>query len=234
MVDCLVNGQFPIKLPAHRAARPEWHTAQGWERERLDALHDGIGPGDVVYYCGAELGEFPALCAIWGAELVLFEPNPKAWPSIRRIWEANAITPLPVAFPGFASNVTALRGCGPVTGWPRSAYEDIKEAHGFKELHLEAEHYPQVRLDDMWQTLGYPPPTVISFDVEGSEWQLLRGAEATLRQHRPTLFASIHPEFMALHWGEYSRDLRNWIISLGYRESILAYEHELHCLYEAS
>lgn len=232
MVDCLVNGSYPIKLPAHRAARPEWSTPEGWERERLDAMHDGIGPGDVVYYCGAEMGEFPALCQMWGAEVILFEPNPKAWPSIRMVWEANNLSPLPVSFPGFASNVTAMRGEGPVTGWPRYCYLDLVEAHGFKELYLEAENYPQVRIDDMWGQFGYKPPTVISFDVEGSEWQLLRGAEETLRRYKPTLFASIHPEFMYAQWGEYSADLRGWIKQLGYKEALLAYEHELHVMYE--
>jgi FkbM family methyltransferase len=231
MVDCLVNGQYMIKLPQHRACRPDWHTDAGWERARLDAMHTNIGTGDVVYYCGAELGEFPALCQMWGADVILFEPNPKAWPVIRAVWEANDLA-LPVSFPGFASNITALRGEGPVTGWPRYAHHTIVEAHGFKELYLEADNYPQVKIDDMWQRLGYQPPTVISFDVEGSEWQLLRGAEDTIRQHKPTLFASIHPEFMYAQWGEYSRDLRTWIISFGYHETLLAYDHELHCMYE--
>jgi FkbM family methyltransferase len=232
MVTCLVNGNYPINLPEHRAARPDWHTEQGWERQRLDAMHQRIHSGDVVYYAGAELGEFPGLCQMWGAEVVLFEPNPKAWPAIRMVWEANDLSPLPVSFAGFASNVTAMRGEGPVVGWPRYAHTELVEAHGFKELHLEAENYPQVRIDDMWERLGYKPPTVLSFDVEGSEWQLLRGAEGTLRRYKPTLFASIHPEFMFHQWGEYSRDLRNWIISLGYHETLLSYDHELHCMYE--
>ncbi|ARG91415.1 FkbM family methyltransferase [Mycobacterium kansasii] len=231
MVKVTLNGAYEIILPEHRAARPDWFTEQGWERARTDAMYDRIAHGDVVYYCGAELGEFPALCQMWGAQVLLFEPNPKAWPVIKAVWEANQLTP-PVSFAGFASNVTAMRGEGPVTGWPRYATTKIVEAHGFKELYLEAEHYPQVRLDDMWQVLGYKPPTVISFDVEGSEWQLLRGAEETLRQHQPTLFASIHPEMLALQWGEYSRDLRNWIISFGYRETLLSYEHELHARYD--
>jgi uncharacterized membrane protein YkgB len=62
-------------LPEHRAARPEWRSERGWEKARHQSMKQHIGATDVVYYIGAELGEFPALCAKWGAALVLIEPN---------------------------------------------------------------------------------------------------------------------------------------------------------------
>jgi len=230
MVSATLNGRWTLTLPKHRAERPDWHDEAGWEKARLEALHDCITGQDAptIYYVGAELGEMPALCQLWGADVVLFEPNPKAWPSIKMIWRANGLED-PITFPGFASNVTSILNAHPARGFPDCADVELEEAHGFKELHLEADNYPQVRLDDVagWFT----PPTIISFDVEGSEWQVLRGAEGILREHRPTLFASIHPEFMFHQWGEYSADFRGWIKAFGYRETILAYEHELHCLY---
>lgn len=231
MVKTVLNGEFEIIIPKHRADRPDWYQPSGWEKPRLKDMHERIGPGDVVYYVGAEEGEFPALCQMWGAEVYLFEPNPKVWPNIKAIWEANGLSD-PVSFSGFASNETALLGQEVRTGFPPCADEEIIGAHGFKELYQEAENYPQVRLDDVCGQMGHQPPTVISFDVEGSEWQVLRGAEQTLREHHPTLFASIHPEFLFHQWGEYSRDLRNWIIGLGYRETYIDYAHELHTRYD--
>lgn len=105
MVPVKINGKWDILLPKHRAERPEWFTAEGWERARLDAMSERIGPGDVVYYVGAEEGEMAALCQMWGAEVVLFEPNPAAWPNIRSIFMANGLSDC-LSFEGFASNKT--------------------------------------------------------------------------------------------------------------------------------
>jgi FkbM family methyltransferase len=238
MVPVKINGKWDILLPKHRAERPEWYTDAGWERARLDAMSERIGPGDVVYYVGAEEGEMAALCQMWGALVYLFEPNPKVWPNTKAIWEANGLKD-PVTFAGFASDVTRFIDHPdprqvevPAWGFPACAFEEVIGAHGFKELYLEADNYPQVKLDDVCREWAYKPPTVISFDVEGSEWQVLRGAQALLENHHPTLFASIHPEFMFHQWGEYSSDFRGWIKGFGYHETILDYQHELHCLYE--
>ena len=32
-------------------------------------------------------------------------------------------------------------------------------------------------------------------------------------------------------FGQYSRNFRDWIIDFGYEETLLAFDHELHCQY---
>lgn len=237
MVRATLNGEFEIVLPKHRADRPDWFTEAGWEKQRLSALHGAIAdqPDPVVYYVGAEEGEFPALCQMWGARVALFEPNPRVWPNIRAIWQANDLQPPLLSFVGFASNVTDLWPPHPEVpdifvedGWPSCAHGPVIGDHGFKELYQQADAFPQIRIDDL---TDIPAPTIITFDCEGSEWQVMRGAEQTVRKHKPLIFASIHPEYMFHQWGEYSRDFRNWIIDLGYDETLLAYDHELHAVY---
>lgn len=244
MVKATLNGEFKIILPKHRADRPDWYTEHGWEKVRLSTLHatikrqtkDGLRP--IVYYIGAEEGEMPALCQMWGAKVVMFEPNPLVFANIRAIWEANNLEPPAGIFVGFASNVTDEHpphlhpelAKESINGWPACAYGDVIGNHGFKELYQEADAFPQVRIDDYVNRTGLVP-TIITFDVEGSEWQVMRGAEQTMNEHKPTIFASISPEFMFHQWGEYSRDFRNWLIDHGYDETFLAYDHELHMMY---
>jgi len=243
LVNAKLNKRWDLILPEHRAARPEWHSLDGWEGPRLLSMSKNIGKGDVVYYVGAELGEMSALCAKWGAEVVNFEPNRTAWPSIYQTFKANGFTPL-ANYAGFCSNIhqpsppnadgTFYRGKGyeiQPDGYPEYAHGDIIEAHGFSELYLESDGLPQFKIDTLVEQ-GLKPPTVITFDCEGSDWEVLKGAEQTIRDHHPKIWASIHPEFMFHQFGEYSRDFRNWIIDHGYTEHMLDYQHELHCYYE--
>jgi FkbM family methyltransferase len=243
MVDALLNGKYKIKLPKHRAEMAEYNSEAGWEKKRLESMHSMIGKGDVVYYVGTELGEMAALCALWGAEVVLFEPNHTAWPSIYQTFKANKL-PKPVGnFAGFASNVhqpipplvdTGLfGGVGYVNdkdGWPAYSYKDINERQHFSHLYEEAQGLPQYRIDDLVAE-GLKPPTVITFDCEGSDWEVMKGADKVLKVHKPKIWASIHPEFMFHQFGQYSRDFRNWIIDHGYDEKYIDYAHELHMLY---
>jgi FkbM family methyltransferase len=243
MVKARLNGLYDIVLPKHRADRPQWHSEQGWEKERLAALRAeiirqrSVGREPVVYYIGAEEGEMAALCQIWGAEVALFEPNPKVWPNIKAIWEANGLEEPLGIYVGFASNSTEESPTeldyddSARAGWPECAYGPVIGDHGFRELAYEAAHTRQIRIDDFLMRRSLRP-TVISIDVEGSEWQVLRGAERLLDDHHPTIFLSGHPEFMFHMFGEYLGDLRRWLKDKGYREQLLAYEHEVHLLYE--
>lgn len=242
MVKAKLNQRWDLILPEHRAARSEWYELDGWEGPRLLSMSKNIGKGDVVYYVGAELGEMSALCAKWGAEVVNFEPNFSAWPSIYKTFKANDLKPL-ANFAGFCSNIhqpvppnadgSLYRGLGyknNAEGYPEYAYGEIIEAHGFSELYLEADGLPQYRIDNLVAE-GLKPPTVLTMDVEGSDFQVLLGAEETILKYKPKIWMSWHPEFQFHQYQVYTRDARNWLIDKGYDEVYLDYAHELHMLY---
>jgi FkbM family methyltransferase len=230
MVAAKLNGKYNLILPKHRADRPEWYTEQGWERARIDSLHDHLTDKDVLYYVGAEEGDIAALCQKFGATVVLFEPNPKVWSNIKAIWLANNLK-TPITFAGFASNSTERKDEPIREGFPACADDEIIGNHGFKELYLESATYPQIKIDDVWSPGIFKPPTAITLDVEGSEWQVLRGAEDTIKKYRPKIWLSGHPEFMFHQWGEHLGDLRRWIREFGYKEELLDYQHEVHLFY---
>lgn len=236
MVRTTLNGMVEIILPKHRAEREEWHTPEGWERERMASMVLNLNSNDIVYYIGAEEGEFPALIQMWGAKVVLFEPNPKVWSTIKAIWEANKLEFPCGIVPAFASdkdrlatNVQEDMRVGD-DGWPRCANYDIEAAHGFKELDKESKSYDQVKIDSVVEATG-TIPTALSIDVEGSEGRVLRGAEKTLKKYHPKIWLSGHPEFLIQQYGENLRELRGWIKDIGYKEELLDYDHEVHLYY---
>jgi FkbM family methyltransferase len=234
MKKVVVNGEFEITLPEHRAARPDWYQPHGWEKPRLKHMSQNISSDDVMYYVGAEEGEFAALCQMWGAEVVLFEPNPKVWSHFPLLWSANNLELPLVCIPGFASDKINNLSRIYYNEWPPEVNDVIEAAHGFKELYLEGDTYGQITIDSCVYDHKIKPPTAISLDVEGSEWRVLGGAEKVLIEYKPKIWLSGHPEFMLQQWNESLYNLRQWIKGLGYTEIILDYQHEVHLFYEAN
>jgi FkbM family methyltransferase len=169
---------------------------------------------------------------MWGAEVVLFEPNPKVWSHLPETWSANKLKLPMVCIPGFASDKTNDLARVYYNEWPPEADNEIETAHGFKELYIEGDNYGQTTIDYCVYNLLIKPPTAICLDVEGSEWRVLGGAERAIRQYKPKIWLSGHPEFMLQQWNESLYNLRQWIKGFGYKETLLDYQHEVHLFYE--
>jgi hypothetical protein len=73
--------------------------------------------------------------------------------------------------------------------------------------------------------------TVREMDVEGTEWEVLRGAERTLEAHSPVIYISVHPEFMFAQYGYYEGEMHRWLRDRGYQGRHLAFDHEHHWEY---
>lgn len=170
-----------------------------------------------------------ALLASWGAQVFMVEPNELVFPNIRAIWEANNLPDPAGVFAGFCGrepNENHLSGY-PEHVWPDSADGPVIGDHGFKELR-DPGGRPITSVDG----IGYTPD-MFALDVEGSEWEVLQGAELTIKACHPRIYLSLHPEFLALMYQKYSYEVRRWLIDLGYRETLLSFEHEVHLVYEA-
>jgi FkbM family methyltransferase len=257
MREVVLNGRWPLILPEHRAARPEWST--GWEVERLASMHANLRPGMTVVDVGTEEGDISALIASWVSAIeigimrdvvleptatgfgeplggvILVEPNPRVWPNVKAIWEANDL-PAPLeAFVGFCGDELRLHNQGRshnnhrgIEGrWPACADGDVIGDHGFCNL-SERPDIDSITLDAL---AGSRRVDAITMDTEGSELLVLRGAEETLRTDRPIVWVSVHPEFSVDMYDLTREDLLRHMRTLDYRCEQLAIDHEEHWLF---
>lgn len=232
-----LNGRWTIRLPSHRAI--QWlQDPAGWEVERIAAMADTIRPGHTVWDIGAEQGDITALLASWVPEgtLVAVEPNPWVWPCIRAIFDENDLTPPVATYVGFVgskpmvpTNPDGIRR-GFFRGWPECATGIIDPAAGFAHLAQEQDRVPTTTVDELVKRTGLVPD-VVTMDVEGSEWFVLRGATLTLARHRPVVFVSIHEQFMADFFGQSPADVHHLMDRAGYVGSHLATDHEAHWMF---
>jgi len=240
MVDTWINGRWTLKLPEHRAVRPHWDIANGgWETERLAAMHEVIEPGMVVFDIGGEEGDLTALYSLWGADVVIFEPNWAVIPNIKAIWDANRLPDPLGVFAGFAAAETNLTPYElepifqePNRGvWPACAFGDVIGDHGFRNVCERFHDTPQITIDDYCTSYAVYPD-VLTMDVEGAELEVLKGTRGVLETKRPHVFASVHPAFIEEMYGNTEADVHAFMEELGYTATFLAEDHERHYLYE--
>lgn len=226
MTATTINGRWTLDLPDHRATLPSWPW---WERDRLHAMWCTIRRGDVVYDIGAERGDLSALFASWGARMVLAEPSARAWPTIRTIFEANGLPTPEACWPGFIG-AKSDGGALNYGEWPEWAHAEVVEEPGF--CHIDERPDISTLTIDELVAARIPVPNVITMDVEGSELLALQGARQTLLAFRPTVFVSVHPEFMRDRYGHTSDDLLVLMTHLhGYEAHYLGFDHEQHWMF---
>lgn len=233
MVETLINGKYFLLLPEHRAARPEWHSEHGWEKARIEAMLKTIVATDIVFDVGTEEGDISALIAKETcAQMVLFEPNHRVWPCIRAIWEANNLPGPYDFFSGFLSNKTDSNNENTLTYW-HSITDEIIPDHGFKQLYESDPVIPQETMDHFCErTKIYPD--VITMDIEGAEFEVMKGAEKTLREIKPVVFMSVHPVFMKEHYNQEVGVMLRWMHDIGYKHEVIELDyHELHVKFTA-
>lgn len=237
MIPTEINGRWTLKLPPHRAERPEWVA---WEVERIDSLHRNIVPGDVIFDVGAEEGDMSALWATWAGPdggVVLVEPNPKVWPNIRAIWEANELPHPRGWYVGFFSDRTEENPLNRNVddeerdGWPACAYGPMIADHGFRHLAQEADATPQITMD-AWVGFSNVHPDIVTMDVEGAELAVLRGASFVLERWKPLVYVSIHPEFLRDLYDASDADVYGFMNGHGYEGRLLDIDHEMHVVFE--
>ena len=156
-----------------------------YEIAQQRAFEQTVLDGDIVFDIGANVG----LYSLLASELV----GPRG-----RVF---AFEPLPRNF-DYLVRHSALNGCHNIVPIQRAVSRKggsarFKDTAGSAEGHLvrissEGTEVSVVSLDELLERNEIPAPTVLKIDVEGEEFNVLRGAAKLLRAHAPIIFLSTH------------------------------------------
>jgi FkbM family methyltransferase len=165
------------------------------EPEVQNAILAGVRPGAVVYDIGANVGTM----ALGAAQLVgnlgmviAFEGDPENIERLREHSTRNSLEDRLRVVHAAVWSHTAIDGIGFRRGEPSRSQGGV-EADGNRPVLGSGEviNVPAVTLDD-FVAAGEPPPQLLKIDVEGGEYEVLRGANTLFARERPLLIAEVH------------------------------------------
>jgi len=156
-----------------------------YKQERQKAFLANVRPGDVVYDLGANVGLYSLLASVLvgsGGRVFSFEPNPRNLEYLHKHLQLNGVTNCSVLEAAVSdSDGTASfdLGVNPLTGHLTAQSQNTLRVH-------------TVALDSLIASGRLPPPNVIKCEIEGGEYDALRGASETLARHSPTVLLTTH------------------------------------------
>ncbi len=181
----------------------------------MDVFDAALSPGDVFADVGANVG----LYTLWGARRVgaagqvhAFEPIPRAVAALQRNVEVNAFSQVEV-------NACAV---GAESGSVRLHLMDLHTARSSRYVLPEGEslEVPLVSLDE--HLASRRPPRLIKIDVEGMEFEVIRGAQGLLGADDPPLLVfEATADFFAAAGTSY-REVVRFLADRGYGTYALA------------
>jgi FkbM family methyltransferase len=192
--------RLPLRLIPKRMAMPilqgrlrgtKWIVGAGehgywlgsYEMNKRLAFERLIPPGAVTYDIGANVGYFSLLAArLAGPEgqVYAFEPLPRNIDYLKKHVAINAIENIEVV----EAAVSAQSGEAHFDLGASSAMGHLAESGGITVR--------MVSLDEMLAAGELRPPDYMKVDVEGAEYEALKGAQELLAQHKPILFLDTH------------------------------------------
>jgi len=143
----------------------------------LDRLPDFVpSPGWIVFDIGANVGVFTVQQAVRGAQVFAFEPNPSCYRRLCRNLARNGLGESVTARNCALGRTRGLGGLvvGENTLVGRVVVNGARPDARAPLVTVEA-------LDDLLPELGVAQIDLLKLDVEGSEAEVFRGAETTLR-----------------------------------------------------
>lgn len=215
-----ISASFYIKT------RPEFTRFQDptihGEIEVLEEIIDSLNTDDVFYDIGANVGLHTCFASkiIDSGSVVAIEPHPKSVRRLRENIELNNGDAI-IREVGFASENKSAQLVLPID--QPGSVGDVQSELSDNGKHTEIQ---LVRGDDEVIDGDLPVPTVLKIDVDGGEYDVLRGLTRTIKSRGcRTIFCEIHPGALKEYDASES-DVLSLLQEWGYSIQKLEVSHE--------
>lgn len=219
----------------------DWDVWEYWELERVESMAETLWEGARLFDVGSEHGSMSAILAtiVGPQNMVLIESSPEFWPEIYLTWGANGFATPHACWAGLVGD----RVVNPedvnfvaevVDGWPACARTggETENIWAYRYIRDHLWSTPMTTIDLLSESFG--APDAITMDIEGGEYLALLGAERVLREEKPLLWVSIHPDLLQSHHGVTDEQVHSFLTSVGYEGTHLATDHEEHWFFRSA
>lgn len=228
-------------IPMHYGTGGLLHAPASFAHNQIDPLEIPLlerlvartPPHACFYDVGASIGLHSLAAGEQlgiGGEIHAFEPEAAScsqyWANTRLLRQRGIELRLHQCFVSEQSRGFSRQAAGPAA----SMHTAETPRHLYLFDALSAAKHPAVTLDEYVDDRTRPP-TVIKCDIEGAELLFLRGAMRVLRQHRPVLFVSVHPDLLPA-FGHSVAEVRAQLEAAGYDWQLIDHVGEMHVLAE--
>jgi FkbM family methyltransferase len=149
------------------------------------AIAENLEQGGVFYDIGANVGFFTILaarCVGPSGQVFAFEPEPRNAALLRRNVERNGFAQVTV----IEKAVSSQPGCDILMLTPYCGSHALARARQRVNVVDEIE-VQTVQLDELVERGQLAPPSLVKIDVEGSDYDVIRGMTRTIEKYRPTI-----------------------------------------------
>jgi len=170
----------------------DWYETDAWEPDTLAVFARFLRPGSHYLDLGAWIGPTVLLAAAIAGSIVCVEPDPVAREQLERNLELNpdarSTTTVVAAAAGPADGAAVLNAGGEAGASTSSVVRPVGRGDSW--------NVPQVAFAGLLRDAEIHRGDLVKVDVEGAEYETVAAAVDELRERRPHLYVSFHPNLV--------------------------------------
>lgn len=216
--ETLANGNVIIEFanykelisPPTQQWTPSWciNKYGYYEKEFTEAVHELVKPGFVALDVGANMGYYTVMMASLvgpAGKVIAFEPIKEPVYYLKESLQLNDF-----------NNTQLFDTClGDTSG--EISFDRTSCRLNVSNKKVQLEMVVSIRpFDEMASEIGVSKVDLAKIDVEGAEFNVLRGMKNTLQKHGPHLLIEIHPA-MIQEFGASAEEMLSFLSEMGYK-----------------